>query len=394
MYKRQQIILIILSFFTFNACNSQTTESTSINSNIKNAIEFNISSMFYNYDNKDCLEIIRILSQYHHGYNSWDSINRSWDTSYYKKYTYLDQSLRGELYFFEREKDLTASLVDISKNIDSSYIARILYSYNKNNKNINFALYNFYIKRNEKKELKLVPFLEIANKDFKNNSYDNLSIYEESQKKLSDIELKKINKWNDSLASFFNVSKSSIKIYHTKNVVSIYKIIGFDSYYKMNQYKVLEQPNAIADAVNNIIYTPDIVFAKHELVHLYTFKAFQVNWNYHVYEGIATFLAGSGDSSLEIHLKKLSNHLKLHPENNFNNIFDYQNKMVDLKTGYMYTIFGMLCKLVYEKEGKQGLLDFVNSGPNENDVYNAIEKHLGVKKNDINVFLRTKIMQY
>lgn len=394
MYKIKETILLFIIILTFNSCNSQTTSDSSINSNIKNTIEFDVSAMFYNYENKDCIEIIRILSQYHHGYNSWDSINRSWDTSYYKKYTYLDQSLRGEMYFFEREKDLTANLIDITKNADSTYIARVLYSYSKNNKNINFAIYNFYARRNHKNELKLVPFLEIANKGFKSNTFGSLSIYEESQKKLSELELKKINSWNDSLASFFNVNKSTVKIYHTKNVVSIYKIIGFDSYYKMNQNKVLEQSNAIADAVNNIIYTPDIVFAKHELVHLYTFKAFQVNWNYHMYEGIATFLAGSGNSSLEIHLKKLSKHLKLHPENNFSNIFDYQYNMVDSNTGYMYTIFGLLCKLVYEKEGKQGVLDFVNSGPSEDDVYNAIGTHLGIKKNNVNDFLRNKIMEY
>ena len=75
-------------------------------------------------------------------------------------------------------------------------------------------------------------------------------------------------------------------------------------------------------------------------------------------------------------------------------MFQYQNYNVDMKTSYMYTIFGLICKLIYEKEGKKGLLEFVNSGSSEDDVYKAIEKHLGISKNDANQFLRSKILEF
>lgn len=390
----EKIFLIIFLLTTYS-CNSQDTKSDNIVNNKKNVIEFRESAMSYKYDCKDCIDIIHLLKQYHNGYDSWDSINRAWDTTYYNKYTYLDQALRGEIYFFANESDLTANLIDITKNEDSSYIARVLYSYmSKKNKSESFAIYNFYVKRSINGELKLVPYLEHSKKVFKKTIYNNIEIYESSNIPLTKLDFRKIDSWNDSISSFFNSSKENIKLFYTKNFVETYKIIGFDSYYKMNQNKVKNQNNGISDIINNIIYSPEIALIKHEMVHIYIFKSFNINNNYWVGEGLATFLAGGLEPKLEIDLKKLSNDFKLKPQNNFQNIFQYQNYNVDMKTSYMYTIFGLICKLIYEKEGKKGLLEFVNSGSSEDDVYKAIEKHLGISKNDANQFLRSKILEF
>lgn len=78
----------------------------------------------------------------------------------------------------------------------------------------------------------------------------------------------------------------------------------------------------------------------------------------------------------------------------FDNIFELDKKNVDEKTSYVYTIYGLLCKMVYEREGKKGLLEFVNCGITEEDVYKSIEKHLQVNRKDLIKFIHTEISKY
>ncbi len=349
--------------------------------------------MSYIYNCKDCGEITTLLRQYHYGYNSWDSLDIVLDTTYYDLYTSLDQALRGELYFYSKYK-LTAHLININQNIDSSYIAKVMYSYSDNEKTDYFMMYNFYIKKNTSGLLKLVPYIEYSKRFYTKHIAHNIEFYQPVDKKLSVKNLIKLNNHNDSVANFFEVNKEDIIFYFTKSLKEAYQIVGFDCFYKMNLNDIDANKYAFVDPINCIVFSPNLTVFKHELVHIYTQKKFPYKWNYWVFEGLATFIAGSLTQSLDVDLKKVSEHMKMNRNINFENIFDYKGQQVDVETSYMYTFFGLLCKLVYEKEGKKGLFDFISSGTKQEDVYKAIKKHLGYDKADVNRKLRLKILEY
>ena len=60
-------------------------------------------------------------------------------------------------------------------------------------------------------------------------------------------------------------------------------------------------------------------------------------------------------------------------------------------TEYNYAIGGLICKLIYENKGMEGLFDLLKSGSSDDDFYKAIEKHFGVKKVDFGTFIRNEL---
>jgi hypothetical protein len=62
---------------------------------------------------------------------------------------------------------------------------------------------------------------------------------------------------------------------------------------------------------------------------------------------------------------------------------------LNYNTSYLYVLGGLLCKLIYEKKGYEGILKLFKVPNNSNvEFYNAIEKHIGVKQENLNKFIR------
>ncbi|MHB8579054.1 MAG: hypothetical protein ACYDA4_04230 [Ignavibacteriaceae bacterium] len=53
-----------------------------------------------------------------------------------------------------------------------------------------------------------------------------------------------------------------------------------------------------------------------------------------------------------------------------------------------------MCKLAFEKGGIKELKTLLSFGPSENDLYLAVEKVFGVKREDFNSFIRKKLSKY
>jgi hypothetical protein len=168
-------------------------------------------------------------------------------------------------------------------------------------------------------------------------------------------------------------------------------VMGFDFEQYMN---IPTKINAFTDITNGIIYASsnNTYYYPHEVVHLYVQKNFHGTYHPWFNEGLATYLGGSLELSLNDHLKKLNIYLNNHPEINLNNTLDYLR--IDDVTNYEYTIGGLLCKLMYDKNGYEGIFKLLRAGSKDEDFYNTVEKYFGVKRENLNEFIRKEVAKY
>jgi hypothetical protein len=309
-----------------------------------------------------------------------------------ENYLFPDYFLRQQFAGYDISK-IKPNILNISKP-DSNYrTVQVGYSYYDSiNKNINvFCVYTFALTK-ENDSLKLFPLVNTCKfRQTKNEfiTYNNIDTTTNNDKLLDSL-----TNYNLKLAKVFNVSPIKFTCYQFENFAELNLAIGFDVPYHYIRIK----KNAYADMFNHIIYSTGIKDYFHELVHLYIGNQYVETCNEWVNEGLATYWGGSY-LSLKEHLKNLNVDLKKHPEYDLNDFFKYKTYHIDLSdkknlTSYEYTLGGLICMLTYDKKGFQGLQTLMNAGNDKENVYQAIEKTLGVKRQNFNSFFRKEISKY
>lgn len=64
---------------------------------------------------------------------------------------------------------------------------------------------------------------------------------------------------------------------------------------------------------------------------------------------------------------------------------------LDSETSYHYVLGGLLAKKILDKSGWGLLKEFMSSGKMDEDYYQAIEKHLGINKSELNDYIRKQL---
>jgi hypothetical protein len=198
-----------------------------------------------------------------------------------------------------------------------------------------------------------------------------------------------LQKFNISLAKFLRTDTLNFVYVVAKNFAGIQKM-------RESQYSLLDDYADIlqgeAEPWNKILYVGNGSFYyPHELVHLYTYHLFPLTKNSIFDEGLATYLGGSQSRSLSWHLKELKKYVSTDKLNlgEFDDLmFTYSITNID------YAVGGLICKLTYERKGFEGLKILFEAGETNENAYTAIEKVLGVKKADLNAFLRKELQKY
>jgi hypothetical protein len=152
----------------------------------------------------------------------------------------------------------------------------------------------------------------------------------------------------------------------------------------------------ISDVYNNMIFTGNNSFYHaHELTHIYVSKKYKTAYHNFWSEGIATYLGGSQSKDLAWHLAKVKKYASENPSMNFNDLLSFiQEPSYEELTNLDYALGGLFCKLIYEKQGIKGIDAIFNSGNSDTGVYEIIEKILGIKKENLNEFVRKELMKY
>ncbi len=106
-------------------------------------------------------------------------------------------------------------------------------------------------------------------------------------------------------------------------------------------------------------------------------------------EGVATYFGGSRGHELAWHLVKVNNYLQSNTIVDLANLLTLQT--LDEYTDFRYALGGFIVKRVFDKGGWPLLQQFLNAGTSDKDYYLSIETCLGVKRTDLNTYLRREI---
>jgi hypothetical protein len=331
--------------------------------------------------------VISFLKDYHRFIiDNPKYVSQYWDSIVLKTNSMPDYMLKQELSRY-KDYDFTFNLILLFKK-DSIWIAQIGYNLSKDNEFKGLCcVYNFAI-LNRSGNIKLTPIIDTYTYNVVTDSITTLKCFPPLVARKSDFD--SLSNFNNKLSKIFKVDKKRFNCYKFQNFSETNRRLGLDVQY----FSVYKTENAYCDHYNNKIYASNTDVFLHELVHLYVNKCYP-NCNRWFDEGFATFMGGSSGFSLNTHLRSLKEDLKKNDKYDLNNLFSYQNKKTNSNAIYLYVIGGLFCKIVYEKEGYEGVFKLLKV-PNASsaEFYSAIEKHIGVKQENLNEFLRKELEKY
>ncbi len=245
---------------------------------------------------------------------------------------------------------------------------------------------NVYAKK-EENEYKLFNALPINTRSWNQTKIGEITYHCPSTHTFNPNRAEQLKVFVDSLVKLYNIEVIPIDFYLTDDFDEMQKARGLESYMGMGNLK--NNPGGRTDGNNKIIYSGggDEYYA-HEIVHLYLSPLFP-NCHFYFAEGIATYYGGSIGNPLEWHIQRMALYLEQHPEIDLNDIFSF--RFMDKLTNPAYVFGGLFCQMALEKGGIKKLKRLMNYGPKPEDFYTAIQKEFGIKKENLDQFLRKEI---
>lgn len=182
----------------------------------------------------------------------------------------------------------------------------------------------------------------------------------------------------------FKVQPIAFEYYLADDYDEIQKLKGIDYYLGMGG-----RSRPVGKATKDKVYCGGLgEYYVHEVFHVQIDQHFPKR-HFWASEGIATLLGGSRGQSLAWHIKRTNRYLQQHPEIDLNEMLRLSN--LDDQTAYHYVLGGLIAKKVRDKGGWDLLIELMSSGKTDEEYYNAIEECLGVKKSELNTYLREQL---
>lgn len=193
------------------------------------------------------------------------------------------------------------------------------------------------------------------------------------------------NQFNIDIAKKFNTQPISIIYYKCKNAIELFHIRGYDYV----RWMYIDTTGGRIYGENSIFAANNSEWYPHEFVHFYTPKVVNSPFLRIINEGYATYLSGSGGKPIEEVLKITNNFYKKYPERDILADLD-NNYRINGNMEVLYPIGGLICKLIDEKLGFEAIKQIFN----EADFYKAVERMLGIKKENLADFLKNELAKY
>ncbi|MFC3417823.1 hypothetical protein [Algoriphagus hitonicola] len=326
-------------------------------------------------------EVMRLFENYLASNPQNQEKNTYWNTEEqqnYKNYDFLESEFQPSLYM-----GFPVHVLSI-KSRDDFYEIKAQFSYTQEDGSPYILAIVNYIARKENGVLKLANALLINRQEWRCTTVGWVDFYYPPYHSFDQGKAKKLNDFIDRICSDFGVKPMPFDYYLADDFDEIQELKGLDYYLGMGG-----SAKPRGKAGENQVYCGGLgEYYPHEVFHVLIDKHFP-NKHFWASEGIATFLGGSRGESLDWHIKKTDAHLKTHPELNLNEMLTLSN--LDSETAFHYVLGGLIAKKFFEKGGWNLLKELLNSGENDQDYYQFIEQHLGVKQSELNAFLREEL---
>ena len=143
-----------------------------------------------------------------------------------------------------------------------------------------------------------------------------------------------------------------------------------------------------AEDGNTIFAANNSEWYPHEMVHFYTGRVFS-HGSWIADEGYATYLGGTGGLPLEHALRTAARYYQRNPGRNILNDVEKEYR-IDGRMQVIYPVGGLICKLVDEQSGFDGIRQLFSL----EDFSAAVELTLHIKKSDLSGFIMNELAKY
>jgi len=320
--------------------------------------------------------------------------NEYWDQSMYQ---FPEASIAELLLYIQnpnRNYTIHCTIMGIIPHENNHYDIKSIFHHFDDNGELIITYSSSIICKKEKTYLYLVSRPQYLKQSLNLNTVDNyIDFYTHKSVEFNEVDANKMANFNTELSKLFNTQKLSFEVFRNATTEEAFKFKGLDftpgSYYHM-------QISGRADTYNEIIYADNnSEFYPHELVHMYTKEVATQRMHSFIDEGIATLLGGSADKDFIWHKRKLKKHLSQNPEfiiPQINNISGYLPNGENTTT-LLYVIAATICEEIYSNKGIDGLIAAINCGHTDEQLFTFLELELGVKQNQIPIYLKNKILE-
>jgi len=280
---------------------------------------------------------------------------------------------------------------------DQNYRATILYikptskyiqiktqfGYTDSLKNIiTFCITNHYVAFDQAKKPYFINPLTLNAVGWHTKKVRNITFYYPSYHQFNQVRADSLCNRLAKLEKDWSLTPIQVRYYLADTYDELIKLKGFDLSILMGN---LDRPSGMSDDQDNQVFCGGLgenYF--HEVAHLYLNHLYP---NSPLQEGLVVSMAGSMGHQVNWHLKRVNVYLQQHPKADLNQLEDFW--YTDPYTNPGSAIDGMICNMVYKKDGITGLKR-VMTYTSYQDIF---EKEFHVAKGQWNTYLRKTIRE-
>lgn len=363
-FRMKRLQCIVLLFFTVGAFGQKVTYNHVVDST-----------------NAEIKEVMMLFENYLASKQQNTVVNPFWNFEEQQKhgnYDFLESEFLPSLYM-----GIPAHVMSIKFHNDICQI-KIQFAYCKADGSLYILAIANYVAKKVNGKFKLFNALTLNKQAWNCTTVGIVDFYYPKYHRFDYQKAQKLNRFINEISSNFDVKPKPIEYYLADDYDEIQKLKGLDYYIGMGGHS---KPSG--RAADDKVYCGGLgEFYPHEVFHVQIDEHFP-NKHFWVSEGVATLLGGSRGQTLDWHIKRTNLYLQEHPEIDLNNMLQLSN--MDSETSYHYVLGGLIAKKILAKGGWTLLKEFMSSGKTDEDYYRAIEEFLGIKKAELDAYLREQL---
>lgn len=313
--------------------------------------------------------------------------NKTWLQSDFQRYIYpyldiysIEDSRYGKGFYRPTLMEIIPTDTPAQKIVKLSFIGY----HKETGENQLKSIYNL-IANVSQGEVKFSRYLDYATQNWQTVSKGSLTYKVSPNKKVNKSEINKQQKDIERVCAFFSCNPISITYYSCTSPKEIFEIKGFD----YNTMMYVSKTGGLADFGNIIFSGNRSEVYTHEIVHVYTNNLFSEVDTF-IGEGLATYIAGSGNFSYEWHRKKLDKFLTEATDYNFADHTDpYERLYFEDETSIPYLTSALILERVMRLYGREKLIGLLKS---ESGFWEKLST-VGLTRENVNEELRKEIKQ-
>lgn len=251
-------------------------------------------------------------------------------------------------------------------------------------KNISvYAITNHYISvNNNTDEIYFISPVKINSKLYSTKTNGNITYHFLKTHKFDKNKSNKLIKLLKKFEDDWGFEPIKFDYYFTNTQDELGAMRGLDYYYGMEQ----TYPSGIAFPEDRIIYCNGYGEDNlHEVLHLYLNPLYE---NSPVNHGLIYYLGGSLDHDFDYLINKMNEYLIKYPNTDLSEFETLETKDITLHINH--TVVGLICKIIDEKEGVNGLKRLLNY--DNLDV--LLKNEFSLEKKDWNGFFKKNFKKY